>query len=31
MKDDEFMLDENTIKLKKIQKVISITEKFGTS
>jgi len=31
MKDDEFMLDENTIKLKKIQKVISITEKLGTS
>lgn len=31
MKEDEFVLDENTIKLKKIQKVVSITEKFGTS
>ncbi|NVP17569.1 hypothetical protein HUU51_02520 [Candidatus Gracilibacteria bacterium] len=31
MKDDEFMMDENTIKLKKIEKEISINEKFGTS
>lgn len=31
MKDDEFMMDENTIKLKKIEKEISINEKFWTS
>ncbi|MDD2907583.1 MAG: hypothetical protein PHH98_02985 [Candidatus Gracilibacteria bacterium] len=31
MKDDEFVLDENTIKLKKIQKIVSLTDKFGSS
>jgi hypothetical protein len=28
MKDDEFIIDENTIKLRKIEKEISINEKF---
>ncbi len=31
MKEDEYVLDENTIKLKKIEKVVSINEKFWTS
>lgn len=31
MKDDEFIIDENTIKLRKIEKIVSINEKFGTS
>jgi len=28
MKDDEFIMDDNTIKLRKIEKEISINEKF---
>jgi len=31
MKEDEFVMDENTIKLKKIGKTVSISEKFATS
>lgn len=31
MKEDEFVMDENSIKLKKIEKTISINEKFWTS
>jgi len=31
MREDEYVLDENTIKLKKIEKIVSITDKFWTS